>query len=61
MKSDAETHRQTLGGGQVVQWKTRRKDQRNHRAQGHISRTLHTESTDWDSEGLAEIREPVWF
>lgn len=35
-----------------------RKDWRIHRIKDTI-RTKHTESTDWDSNGLTEIREPV--
>ena len=57
MGADADSHSQTLGGVQEV-LQRRKKDWRSQRSR-EIMRTQLTESTDQDSRGLAEIREPA--
>jgi hypothetical protein len=60
MGADAVSHSQTVGGGAwELLCRRKRKDWRNQRGKGHTRRIQPTESTDWDSRVLTEIREPV--
>jgi hypothetical protein len=59
MGTDAESHRQTLGGTQEVLLRRRREDGKNQRDQGHTMRTQPTESTNPESCELEQIRDSV--
>jgi hypothetical protein len=39
MKTNAETHSQTLGGAWRILWKRRRKDYRSQRSQEYLNKT----------------------
>jgi hypothetical protein len=60
MGTGAESNRQILGRIQGVLWRRLGRIAGARGATNNTTRTRHTGSTDWDSNGLTEIREPGW-